>query len=191
MALFQTLRSRWVPSPQHLSSLFHYVANRRQQIECSAWHGNTGRLRNMSNNLVHYTGYIYWLMSVSTCTEFTWQDTPHKHQQFFLAFEFWTTERQVDYNYSCVARQPPRVRVKIWIWTFSRQIAAQLYCNLCGDGEEMDKKPHFTEWSEETWATQTVRSSESWRWVNSGWFQHDDIRCIDLCTEMWIKYIRE
>lgn len=132
--------------------------HRPQTTADKAWHGKTGRWRNMSNILGvsnhHFMGSIYSMM-MNVCNKFGWRlftkdQTPYlQRQHLYISFsvlKFKMNTEQLNDRWTTItvvllgnAAHP----AKTWIGTFFTQIAAQLCCNLCREGKEMDKRATF------------------------------------------------
>lgn len=119
MAALQTLRPRRVPSLPHLSSLFHYVDIRQQQITRLIWLGKTGWRggHTVSNDLVVYSR-MYSLSNKCVIVQriqitFTYKHyMPHTHRQH-LQF-FWVFK-----SITAVSLGNPAHPMWRLIWTFS------------------------------------------------------------------------
>lgn len=115
MALVQRPRPRWVPSLPHLSSLFHYVDSRRQQITRLAWHEKTGQRRNMSNNLPLCSGVYLPSVRVASVKNKKIKKIWSRLQTLGCPTQkasAYTVLLNLQVNYSCVARQPRTSHVK-------------------------------------------------------------------------------
>lgn len=117
IALFQRLGPRWLVTSQHLSPLFHEISSSRQHRKSLAWHGklDAGEIWLLflaflwiaASDLYERDECVQIKTPTPTCLF-----TPDSRNVY------WTSERQVDYNYSCVARQPCTHLPKTWIGGF-------------------------------------------------------------------------
>lgn len=162
MALFQTLGPRRVASSQRLSSL--YVDGRWQQVKRE---GREERRKKLDARGIYVILFVvsnkhdifaWWWVSVHTKRQ-------HLHVFSVLAVKKTkrTTDRQVDDNYSRVARQPRPSAGNI-IWNlFSHKLRLN-YAVICAEeAKKWTKKATFY-WmaGEETWTTQTINAADSW-----------------------------